>query len=160
MQRKVKGSEADCCYMYMSSCSSCFVPPLLSSHVCSLWRQGPCSYCVLQTAPSRSLPLLVHFSSLPLFFFIWYTLFTIQAVERVRITVQLRRLANSSKQESAATSPFSNHASQNSPAPQKPVGKSPKKPGRASSMSLESMRSVMSNLRGKGKSSAAEAGRS
>lgn len=72
----------------------------------------------------------------------------------MRITVQLRRLANSSRQESAS-SPFpasSSHTTrQVEPTPDKP-GKSPKKPGRASSsMSLESMRSVMSNLRSKSK---------
>ncbi len=79
-----------------------------------------------------------------------------QAVERVRITVQLRRLANSSKQESAST-PFPATPSQANPAPDKP-GRSPKKPGRASSsMTLESMRSVMSNLRSKTKSHASSA---
>jgi len=80
----------------------------------------------------------------------------VQAVERVRITVQLRRLANSSKQESAST-PFPATPSQANPAPDKP-GRSPKKPGRASSsMTLESMRSVMSNLRSKTKSHASSA---
>ncbi|DBB05620.1 TPA: hypothetical protein ACH3X1_012239 [Trebouxia sp. C0004] len=78
-----------------------------------------------------------------------------QAVERVRITVQLRRLANSSKQESAS-SPFPAPPSQGKPTPDKFDG--PKKPGRASSsMSLESMRSVMSNLRSKTKSHASSA---
>ncbi len=79
-----------------------------------------------------------------------------QAVERVRITVQLRRLANSSKQESAS-SPFPATPSQANPTLDKP-GRSPKKPGRASSsMTLESMRSVMSNLRSKTKSQASSA---
>lgn len=79
-----------------------------------------------------------------------------QAVERVRITVQLRRLANSSRQESAA-SPFSAVPSQlMTPTDRPSSGTSPKKPGRASSsMSLESMRSVMSSLRSKTKPSAA-----
>ena len=77
-----------------------------------------------------------------------------QAVERVRITVQLRRLANSSRPESGSA-PFS--ASQATPIPEG-HGKSPRKPGRASSsMSLESMRSVMSNLRSKSKSQTAAA---
>ena len=75
-----------------------------------------------------------------------------QAVERVRITVQLRRLANSSKQEAAAL-PSSELSSQF----MSPTDKlSNKKPSRASSsMSLESMRSVMSSLRSKHKPSAA-----
>ena len=82
-----------------------------------------------------------------------------QAVERVRITVQLRRLANSSMQESAA-SPFSAVPSQAQASVDRPstgsTGKSLKKPGRASSsMSIESMRSVMSSLRSKHKPSAA-----
>ena len=79
-----------------------------------------------------------------------------QAVERVRITVQLRRLANSSRQESGA-SPFSAVPSQASASTERPsMSKSPKKFGRASSsMSIESMRSVMSSLRSKHKPSAA-----
>lgn len=79
-----------------------------------------------------------------------------QAVERVRITVQLRRLANSSKQESASST-FPAAPSQAKSTSDKP-GRSPKKPGRASSsMSLESMRSVMSNLRSNTKSHASSA---
>ncbi|KAL3142364.1 hypothetical protein ABBQ38_002701 [Trebouxia sp. C0009 RCD-2024] len=77
-----------------------------------------------------------------------------QAVERVRITVQLRRLANSSKQEAAAlpSSELSSHLVSPTDKP------SVKKPSRASSsMSLESMRSVMSSLRSKHKPSAASA---
>ena len=78
-----------------------------------------------------------------------------QAVEIARITVQLRRLANSSRQESAA-SPFSAVPSQASVSIERPItGKSHKKFGRASSsMSVESMRSVMYSLRSKHKPSA------
>lgn len=77
-----------------------------------------------------------------------------QAVERVRITVQLRRLANSSKQEAAAMPSSALHSQFVTPS-DKP---SDKKPSRASSsMSLESMRSVMSSLRSKHKPSAASA---
>lgn len=81
-----------------------------------------------------------------------------QAVERVRITVQLRRLANSSRQETVAGPSSAAPAQVFTPTDRPNVGQSPRKPRRgSSSMSLESMRSVMSSLRSKHKPSASSA---
>lgn len=70
---------------------------------------------------------------------------SLQAVERVRITVQLRRLANSSSKPEHQLPPPASKATHVSPEDARHSSSGSLRS--TSSMSLESMRSVMSNLR-------------